>query len=289
MKRKKPWKGLLKEIRERRARSRQRSDALRLLRKFPRNGAALRHNLPAKLMVSLTSYPKRFGTLHLTIKSLLDQSVKPDQVILWIDRWSHQMLPPAVTELEGELFSICPCDDDLRSFNKIIPTLRAHPGAFIAIADDDIYYPDFWLERLIAAYDADNPTIVYHRGHRIAYCPDGKLAPYDSWTRRVRDEESLQASTDIFPTGVGGVLYPPNSLPPLATDVQLLKQLSATCDDSWLYFMWRQTPWKAKRVAGRMPRFIEWPDSQRNSLQSFHAGGAKDQHLRALSDYFGTP
>ena len=284
-----PWKGILKDIRERRAASRRRSDALRQLRKYPLNEDAPPHGLPARLIVSLTSYPRRFGTLHLTIKSLLDQSVKPDHVILWIDRWAQGQIPPKVAGLEGEFFSICPCDDDLRSFNKIVPTLRGHPDAFIAIADDDIYYPDFWLERLIATYDPAQPTIVYHRGHRIAYCREGKLAPYDSWTRSVRDDASLQPSTDIFPTGVGGVLYPPNSLPPLAADAKLLKQLSATCDDSWLYFMWRQTPWKAKRVAGRMPRFVEWPDSQQNSLQSFHAGGAKDVHLRALSEYFGTP
>jgi hypothetical protein len=289
MKRRWPWNDLLKDIRERRANARRRSDALRLLEQFPRNGDAPRHDLPGKLIVSLTSYPGRFNTLHLTIKSVLDQSVKPDQIILWVDKASIGLLPAAVKELEGGLFTCRVCEDDLRSFNKIIPTLLAHPDAFIAIADDDIYYPDFWLERLIAAYDPKEPTIVYHRGHRIAYRPDGRLAPYSSWTRGVRDEDSLEPGTDVFPTGVGGVLYPPGSLPAIATDAGLLRQLSATCDDSWLYFMWRQTPWKAKRVPGRMPRFVEWPNTQQSSLQAFHADGAKDEHLQALSDYFGTP
>ena len=119
--------------------------------------------------------------------------------------------------------------------------------------------------------------------------PNGRLAPYRDWRREVSDEESLSPSTDVMPTGVGGVLYPPGSLPAQTVEVPLFKQLSATCDDSWLYFMWRQNGWKAKRVPGAKMRLVTWPDTQEESLMSFHRGGMKDEHLRALSEYFGTP
>jgi len=36
------------------------------------------------IFVSLTSHPPRFCTLHLTLKSLLIQSVRPKELILWI-------------------------------------------------------------------------------------------------------------------------------------------------------------------------------------------------------------
>ena len=36
------------------------------------------------IIVSLTSYPKRIGTVWLTIETLLRQSVKPDEIILWL-------------------------------------------------------------------------------------------------------------------------------------------------------------------------------------------------------------
>ena len=278
----------LKPLRKRWREWRRAKPALAEIAKFPKNPNAPKHNLPGELIVSLTSYPARFGTLHLTIKSLLDQTVRPDRIILWIGRESIGRLPAAVTELAGNRFSIESCED-LRSFTKIIPALMNYPRSFIVVADDDIYYPEYWLERLVAAFDPDHPTIVYHRGHRPAYSADGRLAPYRNWQRDVADVDSLSPGTDVMPTGVGGVLYPPGSLPPLTTDVALFRQLSETCDDSWLYFMWRQTNWRAKRAPGEMPQLLEWPDSQRQSLWAFHRGGKKDEHLQALSDHFGTP
>jgi hypothetical protein len=275
-----------RKVRKARATKRRLARAMKLLDRFPRHADAPRHALPSRLIVSLTSYPARFGSLHLTIKSLLDQSVRPDQVILWVDHAAAAAVPQAVKNLEGGLFSV-KATEDVRSFTKIVPALFEYPDAFIVTADDDIYYPDFWLQRLTDAFDPAHPTIVYHRGHRIRRRADGQFAPYADWERRVKDQGSLLPGVDVFPTGVGGVLYPPGSLPRQTTDRALFERLSPTCDDSWLYFMWRQTLWKAKRAPGIMPKFVEWPTSQQQSLQAFHRGGKKDEHLRALSEHFG--
>ena len=265
------------------------AQAVRKLNKYPRHPEARKHTLPAKLFVSLTSYPARFGSLHLTVKSLLDQTVKPDQIILWLDECARDTLPLAVKQLQGDLFSVQTCTD-MRSFTKIVPALLRFPDAFIVTVDDDVYYPDHCLERLIKAFDPAEPTIVYHRGHRTRRSSDGSLAPYRTWDRRVDDRASLLPSIDVFPTGVGGVLYPPGSLPSATTNARLLTRLSPTCDDTWLYFMWRQTSWKAKRVPGPRPKLLEWPASQdQKSLKVFHRGGMKDQHLKDMSDFFGVP
>lgn len=287
------WKRLLRgltlrDIRKRRANERRRKAALKLLDLFPRHPDAPRHDLPGRLIVSLTSYPARYSTLHLTIKSLLDQTVRPDQVILWVAHGDEASLPQEVTELEGSLFSVRQCDN-LRSFNKIIPLLRSDPDSFIVVADDDLYYQDRWLEALVDAFDPAEPTIVCHRAHQVAYDPEGRFAPYHQWRLSVWGEETERGRTDLFPTNCGGVLYPPGSLPPPATDPELIRSLCATCDDTWLYFMWRKAGWKAKRVPGRKPKLIEWPGTQAQSLWSFHLGGKKDEHLRAMSDHFGMP
>lgn len=287
------WKRLIRalslyEARKRWSSNRRRRAALRLLSKFPRHPWAPRHGLPAPLVVSLTSYPARYSTLHLTIKSLLDQTVKPDRIILWIAHEDAKSLPREVTKLEGPIFTIRFCDD-LRSFNKIIPVLRSDPDSFIVVADDDLYYHDRWLERLIDAYDPNEPSIVCHRAHLIAYDQNGRLAPYHRWQRSVWGKQFERPRTDLFPTNCGGVLYPPGSLPPLTTDADLIRSLCATCDDSWLYFMWRKAGWKAKRVPGKKPRLVEWPGTQAQSLWVFHLGGRKDEHLQAMSDHFGVP
>jgi hypothetical protein len=278
--------GKLRRWWKRRAERRKAAAAMAEIARFPKNGNAPKHDLPGALIVSLTSYPARFGTLHLTIKSLLDHTVRPDQIVLWIGTDAIGRLPTQVRELEGETFSIRACED-VGSFTKIVPALAAFPKAFIITADDDNYYPDFWLERLVAAYDRDNPTIVYHRGHRPTFVADGSLAPYREWEREVADSQSLQPGTSVMPTGVGGVLYPPGSLPADTGDLGLIRELCSTCDDSWLYFMWRKAGWTAKRTPTTMPELIDWPKTQKQSLRKLHRSGKKDEHLRALSEYFG--
>lgn len=277
---------LFRRWRKRQVSARARQAALKQLKRFPLHRDAPRHGLPGDLVVSLTSYPRRFPTLALTIKSLLDQTVKPDRVILWLGQGARGSLPKAVTDLEGARFEVR-TTDDLRSFTKIIPALDAFPRAFIAVADDDIYYRAEWLESLIDGFDPEVPAIVYHRGHRITHLPDGRLAPHRTWEREVSDARSLKPSIDIMPTGVGGVLYPPGSLPQQTSDIALFKRLSPTCDDSWLYFMWRQNGWTATRVDRPREPLITWPDTQEESLMTLHRGGGKDAHLAALSAHFG--
>ena len=43
------------------------------------------HQLKKRLIVSLTSYPKRFRTLPLVLNSIMSQSILPDKIILWIE------------------------------------------------------------------------------------------------------------------------------------------------------------------------------------------------------------
>jgi len=262
------------------------NSALAELNKYPKHTNAPKHGLPGELVISLTSYPARFSKLHLTLKSLLDQSIRPDKVLLWIAHDDTDKLPDAVRALESDTFEVRSCDD-LRNFKKILPSLAAYPNAFILICDDDTYYPDDWLKSLVDAFDPKEPSIVCHRAHRIRYLANGRIAPYRTWERNVAGTWTESPRTDILPTGNGGVLYPPGSLPPETTDLTLIRKFSETSDDVWLYFMWRQAGWKAKRLPGMKCEFVEWPSTQDTALWVFHRGGKKDEHLQDMSRHFG--
>ena len=274
------FRKVLKKVRRVLARAR--------LSRFPQNAQAPRHSLSGELVISLTSFPARFGMIELTVKSLLDQSVKPDRVVLWIAQDEYDQLPPAVLALQDETFSVRQCEN-IRNFKKILPSLAAFPDAFIVICDDDTYYPPNWLKDLLGAFDPEHPTIVCHRAHRLAYLPNGSLAPYRQWPYDVDDAKSALPSTDLLPTGNGGVLYPPGALPPLTQDLDLIRKLSPTSDDVWLFFMWRRNDWKIKRVPGKRRMFLEWPHAKTGSLRILHRGGKKDDHLQTMSKHFGTP
>lgn len=259
------------------------------LDRFPKHPDAPGHPLDGQLIVSLTSYPARFPSLHLTIKSLLDQTVRPDRILLWIAHEHIASVPDDVARLQDETFSIQACDD-LRSFKKIIPALAAYPEAFIVTCDDDTYYPDTWLAQLVTAFDPAQPTIVCHRAHQLTYTWAGDLAPYREWRRSVWGGWTHRPRIDLLPTGNGGVLYPPGSLPPQTTDLDLIRKLSPTSDDVWLYFMWRRNGWAVRRAPGGLSKLLEWPtSSQTESLKVLHKSGKKDRHLQDMVDYFGLP
>ncbi len=105
---------------------------------FPMRRKGKAHGLPSPLIISLTSYPARFGKLHLTLKCLLSQSMAADKVVLWIAHQDKAALTPAILNLQKVGLQIGYCDD-LRSYKKIIPTRQNYPDSFIVTADDDLY------------------------------------------------------------------------------------------------------------------------------------------------------
>lgn len=246
---------------------------------------ARHHALPGKLVVSLTSYPKRFRDLHLTLKTLLSQTVKPDMLILWIARNDMDALPQNVRALEKRGLTIRPTDD-LRSYKKIIPALIDYPDAFIVTADDDVYYPPHWLASLTGDYVPGEMSALSGRAHRIAF-RGSELAPYDSWSFEIADN---RRGNDLFFTGVGGVLYPPGIFHPDVLDIDKIQKVCPSTDDIWLNWMVRLNGGAIRKVSTKL-RFREWPGSQRVALQNDNRGddGGNDQQIARMISAYGLP
>lgn len=190
-----------------------------------------------RLVVSITSYPARMYDLHLCLYSLLTQTHKPDKVVLWLAEEQFPMreadVPRKVLALRefGLEIRWCP---DYRSHKKIIPSLRAFPQAAIVTADDDLFYPEDWLEKLWVSYQNAGETGIHaHRCHRIRLKKD-KVTPYQQWEKCIQEGSN---SPLLFPTSGGGVLYAPGSLHPDVTDVQKAMALCPAADDVWQWGM----------------------------------------------------
>lgn len=251
------------------------------------NGPARPHGLTAPLLVSLTSYPARFPVLHLTLRSLLSQTVAPDRIFLWIAEQDMEHLPRKVLELGDRGITIRSCED-VRSYKKLVFALEENPDAFIAIADDDMYYDPIWLEQLVEGFDPAEPTIVCCRAHRLRLGVDGRIADTREWEWTVADERSRRPSVDVLPTGCAGVLYPPRSLHPDVLDRGLFQQLSPTADDLWFYWMARRANSKHK-VAGQGLHWVVLPVAYSDSLFSRNVAGENDRQIRLLEQKFGNP
>ena len=275
------FRNFAKQARERRA-LRQ---AERAVARFPMNRLRRPHGLAQPLIVSLTSYPARYPTLAKTLKSLLDQTVVPDRTILWISHGDMAALPDEVRAFDGNGLEIKACDD-MRSYKKLIPALRLFPDASIVTADDDVYYRPDWLARMVAAAKAEPGTVVAHRCHLASQDAGGAFRSYADW-QMATDEPTDTADGLLFPTGVGGVLYPPGSLDPRVLDVATFQALCPHGDDIWLFWMTRLagTP---LHCLGTIEAPIAWDGSQDVALlhRNWLSGG-NDEQVQAMERHFG--
>lgn len=237
------------------------------------------HGLNSPLIVSLTSYPARFGSLHLVLRSLLTQSVRADRVVLWLDDRDERLLPPAITALGIEI-RVCP---NWRSYKKIVPTLAEWPDAHVVTADDDVYYGPDWLAGLVRHAGTG---VVCHRAHRVALGAWGIPRPYADWERNI---DAPERSALVFPTGVGGVLYAPGVFHEDVCREDLFQKLAPTADDVWLYWMHRLLGSQPAKIGSRF-RITEWRGTQAQNLRAGNlAGDGNDLAVRALIDHYGFP
>jgi hypothetical protein len=235
------------------------------------------------VIVSLTSYPPRFGTLHLTLKSLLSQTHVADRTILWIARGDMAALPPAVTQLRAAGLEIIPCDD-LKSYKKMIPLLQQGCNAPIVIADDDVHYWPDWLEQLMEARDPARLEVICHRMHRVKLGADGLPVAYNEWEFETGNTES---SILNFPTGIGGVLYPPNVFGPEVLNVDAFTAYCPRGDDIWFWWMARNNGATFRRVPHRQ-EFHTWEGTQEVALWKDNLGAMmNDNQIRAMIGAYG--
>lgn len=178
-----------------------------------------------EIYVSLTSYEKRIHKTHLAAESLLNQSLKPTRVILWLANTCH--ITNELEELEEQGLLILRCED-VRSYTKLIPFLNLYPNKLVITADDDIIYNKDTVKTLYNSYIKDKNAIYACRCHEINM--DHKFR-YDKWKKCVKGGNKL------FFTGVGCVLYPPNSFHQDVIRYDLASKICPTGDDIWFWAM----------------------------------------------------
>ncbi|WP_299202713.1 glycosyltransferase family 2 protein [uncultured Tateyamaria sp.] len=243
------------------------------------------HQLTTPLVVSLTSYPPRYPELALTLRCLLQQTVKADRTVLWIAEKDIAALPAEVRALEKDGLEIATCPD-MRSYKKLMPLLTEMPEATIVTADDDVHYGPDWLASILDVHMDLGLKVVCGRGHRMALTPEGFPDTYDKWDQNAPG--GREPSGLIFPTGVGGILYAPGALAPIATNWELAQQLCPTADDVWFYWMHRLTGGRAA-MTGERRRVLEWVKDPTGGLLTVNSAGGNDNQIAAMIDHFGWP
>ena len=189
-----------------------------------------------KLIISITSYPERMYDVHYTIYSLLKQTYPPDKVLLWLSPEEfpnlEEDIPKRIIDMEKFGLTIKWCEN-IRSYKKLVCSLKEYPEDIIVTADDDLFFPKDWLEKLYNTYKENPENIICHRAHLVNF--DGNsINPYNTWEKEVYNNNPSFLN---FSTGGAGTLYPPNSLHKDVLSENKFLKLAPTADDVWFWSM----------------------------------------------------
>lgn len=239
-----------------------------------------------KVIISLTSFPKRITEIPNVIETLFEQNHKPDLIILWLaeSQFPNRTIPPSLSELEGRGLIINFCDD-LKSYKKYYYTMLQFPDSIVVNVDDDGYYPSNMLQNLMQLHELYPDAICANRVHKMVFNNNGKLLPYNQWKHNYKGIK--KPSHLLVPTGFGGTLYPPGSLHTDVFNKDLFKELAFYADDLWLKVMAYRKGTKVVTNATFNKDFVTLGQTQKVRLVDQNVANAKnDGQLKSISDFF---
>jgi len=140
---------------------------------FVRKHMALpRCDTPERVVISLTTIPDRLDHIRPALHSLLDQSRRPDRIVLNLPEVSRRQqqgydVPGYLKQLS--CIEIHRCDRDWGPATKFMPTLQTEtdPDTIIIVIDDDQIYPRNMVEDFVEHAKKLPKAALCSRGHAI--------------------------------------------------------------------------------------------------------------------------
>lgn len=221
------------------------------------------HSDNKRLIVSLTSFPGRIKIVHNTLYSIMNQDYKPDMIILWLAEGQfpnkEKDLPNELIELKQFGLIIRWVEKDLKSYKKLIHAIQEYPEDIIITADDDLYYPKYWISSLVESYNENPQDIHCHLITRLKKDENG-VDVVKRTSNMIND-----ASYNNKLLGGSGSLYPPHSLHEDVTNEVLFSKLAPTSDDIWFWAMALRNKTKIRWIKNNMRELYYTEYSQENT------------------------
>jgi glycosyltransferase involved in cell wall biosynthesis len=223
-----------------------------------------------QIIISLTSHPARINAVHIAISSLLTQDLKADKVILWLAESQfpnrEKDLPENLLRLQQFGLSIEWCED-LKSYKKLIPTLKAYPEDIIITTDDDIFYDNQLVADLYNSY-LKYPNEIHVRRACNAYIKNNTICcdkfPLERYLKSDELYKKAKFSNQLM--SGSGCLFPPHSLFKDVVNSEIFLNTISTHDDIyfWAMAVLNETP--IRIVEGFKKQMINIDNTQSTSL-----------------------
>lgn len=190
-----------------------------------------------KIIASLTSYPGRINVVHIAIKSILLQTMKPDVVELWLceEQFPNKMLTKQLDKLIKQGLEIRYTQVDYRSHKKYFVALQEQKmGELVITFDDDIIYDPNCIARAYEKHKQYPNAIVVNQALEIKTDENQNILPYSKWSF---PPNGGVPSYRCLPLTGSGCLYPYGIMDNRVFDWETIKVTTLTTDDIWIFFI----------------------------------------------------
>lgn len=188
------------------------------------------------IIISLTSFPRRIDKVWITIITLLQQSLKPQKVILWLSKEQFpttEILPGKLLKLTEKGLEIRLVESDLKSHKKYYYAFKEFPNNPVLLVDDDIIYHSKMAEELHRHFNSSKVHFGY--GYKMCRDINCNILQYKDWKHLPRKSRNK----DLFFGSGGGTLMVPSHMYKDCLREDLFMELTPNADDVWLNAMAR--------------------------------------------------
>lgn len=185
------------------------------------------------VVVSIFSECENFKELQITLYSILNQSLKPDRIVLWLDKDTEDLslVPYTITQYIKNGLEI-KFVKNLASYTKTIYALKDFKDSIIVTAEDNIYYEKDWLKQLYHSYIANPEDIHVHLALNIDMS-NSTILPFENWKTTKIETSSYKN----FPIGASGILYPPDCFTGEVFREDIFLKQVINSSDMWFWLM----------------------------------------------------
>lgn len=238
-----------------------------------------------KTYISLTVLPSRLNKLKATIDSIINQSILPEKILVWLPlncRRDNKEIVKIPKFLECSLIET-EYVQDIGSATKLLPALKKFWGdndVQLITIDDDVIYPKNFIKGLLEATTKFPNTCLGYRGRNFIT----KNKKYNETRLFTSNKINESKEVDII-TGTWGALYKPTFF----TDEVFTLDVNTPAfftDDIW--FMGHLAKNKVKRVILPLNEKISPREvSDIKSLWSINKGGHNNNYtINLFKKYF---
>ena len=187
---------------------------------------SLREGFSTPVYVNFTTWKKRDRFVPIMLSHFSHQTFKPTKIICWLSSSEyHHTIPQSVKEcLDNHLLDEVRWVRGNTYCHKRWEAFIHHPDGYNLLIDDDLYYPEDYVETLLAYSLAYPCTVVCYYGRRTIY--QQGLWTYETYKPQPAHQNEFYSGLSCFP---------PHLLPPDALRHRWKRTLYCRkCDDSWI-------------------------------------------------------